>query len=115
MKSFPIDGYRFYKHGNRIIAVSTYAGRVVRGIATCAEEDTYDEEYGKRLAAARCNYKVAVKRRERAFNKAVEAAANLERAQKQVEKYRSYLWDASNAVIDAGTEVDNIVMERAEI
>ena len=115
MKSFPIDGYRFYKHGNRVIAVSTYAGRVVRGVAICADGDQYDEEYGKRLAAARCNYNVALKRRKRALDKATEAATEMERASAKLDKYRDYLWDASEAVLEAGTELDNVLAERAEI
>lgn len=115
MKHFPIERYRFYKHGNRIIAVSTYAGVSVRGVAICADGDEYDEEYGKRLAAARCNYAIALKRRQRALNKAMEAAQELEKAQAKLNKYRSYLWDSSEAVLAAGTELNNTIAERIEI
>lgn len=115
MKSFPIDGYRFFQHGNRVIAVSTYAGRTVRGIAVCAEGDDFDLEYGKRLAAARCNFKIAQKRRDRALGKVVQAVAEVEAANLHMDNARSYFYDAGNAVLEAGNEVDLILAEKAEI
>ena len=54
--------YRYFIAGNKVIAVSTYAGKTVRGIAICSPEDKFDIEFGKKLAAARCNEKVAEKR-----------------------------------------------------
>ena len=115
MKHFPIEGYHFFQHGNRVIAVTTYAGRTVRGVAVCADGDEFDIEYGKRLAAARCNYKVALKRRERATDKVFHAVEDFERADKELNKYRQYFYDASNAVIDAGNELDQVMREKAEI
>ena len=44
---YPFEKYRYYTAGNKIIAVSTYAGKTVRGIAKCAEGDTFDIEKGK--------------------------------------------------------------------
>jgi len=58
--------YRYFTAGNKVIAVSTYAGKTVRGVAICAPGDDFDLEFGKRLAAARCNEKVAEKRYNRA-------------------------------------------------
>ena len=115
MKHFPIEGYHFYQHGNRVIAVTTYAGRKVRGVAVCASDDAFDLEYGKRLAAARCNYKVAQKRRERATGKVYEAIHAFEKADRELQKYRQYFYDASDAVIEAGNELDVVLGEKAEI
>ena len=115
MKSFPIEGYRFFQHGNRVIAVSTYAGRTVRGVAVCASDDEFDLEYGKRLAAARCNAKVALKRRLRALNKAIEATAEYEKAEKHLHEMRQYWADAYDAYMDAETAVDQILAEKAGI
>ena len=115
MKHFPIEGYHFFQHGNRVIAVTTYAGKTVRGVAVCANDDEFDLEYGKRLAAARCNYKVAKKRRERAFTKVANAAEVYEAACHDLDKYRRYFYDASNAVLEAGTELDHVLAEKAEI
>ena len=43
----------------KVIAISTYAGKPVRGVAICSVHDEFDLEKGKKLAAARCNAKVA--------------------------------------------------------
>lgn len=81
---YPLEKYRYYyaKKINadgttcpQVIAVSTFAGRVVRGIATCdpRDEKNYDIEKGKALAAARCNEKIAARRVKRAQRKHEEA------------------------------------------
>lgn len=63
---FPIEKYHFIKTRNKIIAMSTFAGKTVKGVAKLNPKDEYDEEFGKRLAAARCNLKIAQKRCKRA-------------------------------------------------
>ena len=35
MSNFPLEKYRYYVDGNRVIAVSTYCGKTVRGVAVC--------------------------------------------------------------------------------
>lgn len=112
MKRFPIDGYHFFQHGNRVIAVTTYAGRTVRGVAVCADGDEFDFEYGKRLAAARCNYKVAKRRRARALGKVESAIQDYELAKANLNKYRQYFYDAGRAELDAGTELDSVLAEK---
>lgn len=32
---FPFDKYKYYHNGNQVIAVSTFAGKTVKGIAKC--------------------------------------------------------------------------------
>lgn len=66
MKKFSPDKYRYIVNGNTVIAISTYAGKTVKGVAKCDPEDTFDLEKGKKLAAARCNEKVCRKRLRRA-------------------------------------------------
>lgn len=68
------SAYHYYTTpDNRVICTSTYAGKTVRGIAKCADSDVFDIEFGKRLAKARVDYKVARKREERAHIKYIEA------------------------------------------
>lgn len=62
--------YTFYKQGNNVICVSHYAGKTVKGIARCAPDDVYDENFGKSLAQLRCDIKVAEKRYKAAVNNA---------------------------------------------
>lgn len=58
--------YRVYKHDNEIIAISSFAGRDVKGIAKCDPRDTYSEQKGLALAEARCDNKICNKRVKRA-------------------------------------------------
>ena len=69
---YPIEKYKFYTNGSRVIAVSTYAGKTVRGVAVCHAGDTFSLEKGKKLAALRCAEKIAKKRVARANQKVDE-------------------------------------------
>ena len=57
--------YNYYFNGNKIICVSKYAGKPVRAVAICSDEDEYDEVYGKDLARARVDLKIAEKKLKR--------------------------------------------------
>lgn len=107
MKNFPYNKYQFYtaKKVNgepyRVIAVSTYAGRKVRGVAKCAPDDKFDMDKGKMLAAARCNLKVAEKRRNRAMKKKAEAIRKKDEANDYYAKMFSYFNDSFIAYEEA--------------
>lgn len=107
--NFPLEKYRFYQNGNRIIAVSTYAGKTVRGVAICHPEDKFDLELGKRIAAARCNEKIAKKRLDRANSKAMEAAFDVTQAQKHQRDMQEYYNDAFVAYNNAAQEYDKLI------
>lgn len=82
--------YIYYRSDNKIIALSTYAGKTVKGYAKCNPEDTFDNETGKALAAARCNVKVAVKRAknaEKKWNESVQAYLKAEKHMHAMAKY----------------------------
>lgn len=83
--------------GKKIIAISTYAGRTVKGVAKCHPNDKFDVEFGKKLAAARCNEKVAGKRLARALNKYREAVDESIAANEKMNRMRDYALDASEA------------------
>lgn len=95
--------YRIYEQTERktgkrkVIVVSTYAGKEIKGIATCNPNDEYDYNKGCDLAMQRCNLKVAHKRKKNAVKKYEEACEKLMAAQKRVEKMKDYLNDASAA------------------
>lgn len=92
-----------------IIAASTYEGRTVKGYAKCDVNDTFNLEAGKKLAAARCNERIAIKRARRASRKFEEAQAELASAQARLAKMTSYLEDSHDAVVTAKIEVDEIL------
>lgn len=80
---------------NRVICVSTYGGKPVRGVAVCSEHDEFDEEVGKMIAQSRCDYKIAVKRLKRANQKRAEAQKMVEEAQEYLRKMEEYVNDAA--------------------
>lgn len=107
---YPIEKYTFktFEKKNEdgttstvVIAFSTYAGKTVKGVAKCLSTDEFDLEKGKRLAAARCDYKVCFKRRNRAMNKLREARATFECAQDNMSRMYNYYNDASRECIES--------------
>ena len=115
MIDFPIDRYNYYSYidkqtgANVIVAASTYAGKVVKGVAKCDPSDTYDFQKGKELAAARCAEKIALKREKRAARKLAEAEAALEQAQKFYDDMLYYSQDAWQAVQDNTVKIAEIM------
>ena len=111
MKNHQLEKYRFYQNGNRIIAVSTYGGRTVRGVAICHPDDKFDMDLGKRLAAARCNEKVAAKRYARATKRYKDAEDAYRVASENVDRMSDYRNDAFIAMNEAFQAVDALVAE----
>lgn len=113
MKNYPIEKYKFFvrQSDNAVIAVSTYAGKVVKGIAKCAPGDKFNLEKGKELAAARCNLKIARKRLGRAQKKMREAIDASERIDKFYCDMSVYQRDALTAVIDAANKLQAIELD----
>ena len=102
---YPMEKYKYYTTNNKVIAVSTYAGKTVRGVAKCDPRDTFDLEKGKILAAKRCNEKVAKRRYTRAQKRVKEAARALETAQNHYHKMLQYMNDAHDAYGQAEKDV----------
>lgn len=98
---YSLDKYKYYiptkvdSTPYKVIAVSTYAGRTVRGVAKCDPKDTFDIEKGKQLAAARCQAKVSSQRLKRATKKLDEAVKALEKAQKYYDDMTVYFNDSA--------------------
>lgn len=102
---YPIEKYKFFTTKaadgcDKVIAISTYAGRTVRGVAICSADDTFSLEKGKELAALRCAKKIAHKRIARAKRKYREAEIALEIAEAREEQMEDYVDDAYDALDD---------------
>ncbi len=110
---YPIEKYKFFTQetprGVKTIAVTTYAGKTVRGTALCAPSDVYDEETGKKIAAARCNLKVAEKRLIRAEHKYHKAKEAEFAAARYVEKMDQYWEDADDAYWEANGVLEDLI------
>ena len=86
--------YRIYEAPNMTIAVSSFAGQTVRGVAKCHPGDEFDSEKGAMLAAARCGAKIAEKRCKRAYSKVDEAKVQLDAAINHYSEMLKYQSDA---------------------
>ena len=97
--------YKFVHLKNRVIAISTYAGKTVKGEAACHPDDEFDTEFGEKLAEARCRVKVAKKRAARAKKKRIEAERMVEDAMRHLTKMNNYSSDAEMELHKAKAEV----------
>lgn len=111
MFDYPLNKYKFYSGNGKVIAVSTYGGRVVKGVAKCDPNDEFDMEKGKQLAAARCNAKVAKKRVKRAHVELKNAIDDFSKASARVGEMDQYLLDAIKAEVIAKEEIKTILNE----
>ena len=111
MFEYPMEKYKFYTAPNKIVAVSTYEGKVVRGVAKCHPGDHFDADVGKKLAAARCNQKIANKRKKRADRELKRAVAEFDKAQRRMYAMNDYYEDARTAVKNANMRVDKLLEE----
>ena len=93
----------------RIIAVSSFAGKPVKGHADCHPKDEFDKEYGIALAVARCAEKIAAKRCNRAYSKVDEAKAQVNAAMEHLAKMMKYESDAETHYNIAAYELASIL------
>ena len=113
---YPLEKYRFIERTRKdgvkeIIAISTYAGKAVKGVAKCAPGDNYFIADGEIIAAARCNAKVAAKRAKRAEKKMAEAEARLAEAIKYRNAMQEYVVDSAYALKVAEDELAEILSD----
>ena len=94
-----------------VVAISSYAGKPVRGVAKLNPEDQFDVEFGKKLAAARCNLKVAKKRLQRATGKYSESGIAYVEAKRQYNKMCDYFCDATDAYDKAAEELREVLAD----
>ena len=94
--------YHYYTNNkNIVVATSTYAGKVVRGVAKCSPNDEFNLETGKKIAKARLDVKVAAKRKARARLMAFEAMNLAEQARDYLERMSKYFDDSCDSYNDA--------------
>ena len=98
--------YRIYESPDKVIAVSSFAGQTVRGVAKCHPGDEFDSEKGAMLAAARCGVKIAEKRVKRAYSKVDEAKNAVDAAIAHLSEMMKYEADAEAILNVAQFELD---------
>jgi hypothetical protein len=107
---YPLSKYKFYvTPDHKTIAVSTYAGKTIKGIAKTDPRDKFNRIFGMELAAARCAVKVAKKRKARAEKMLDKAQKECIEACKYVNKMRKYFEDADKELDEAKLNVKNLL------
>ena len=104
-----MNKYHFIVTDNKVICLSSYMGRRVRGIAKCSPNDTFDVEFGKQLARARCDVKVMQKRHQRALALWDEADNRLYEAEEYMDKIDDYLYHAGDDYENAVNELNELL------
>ena len=96
MRNYTNDKYTYFvaDKQKKVVAVSTYAGKIVRGIAKCDPRDDFSVEDGKKLAAARCAVKIAKKRNANANAQKQKAYNELVAKQHRLQKMNDYVDDS---------------------
>ena len=102
------NNYKYIETPNKVIALSTYAGKTVRGVAKCHPNDTFNVEFGRKLAAARCNAKIAAKRAINAQKKYWVAHDEYQKANRAFEKYSQYYIEAVAQLNKAEIYLDEV-------
>lgn len=92
-----------------VVAISTYAGKTVKGYAKCHPSDAWDWEKGKALAIARCAEKIAKKRAARATAKLAEAQEILAEAVAYVNDMTEYFTDSADEVAITNAYVNELL------
>lgn len=110
--------YKFYsfhidEKGKKVVAVTHYAGRTIRGIAKCSPADTFDIELGCKIAVARAEKKVAQAKIRNASAKYLAAAVAADAAQKRFDDMKQYYMDAVDQ-FDAIVEIHNKLIDEIE-
>ena len=106
IKPYSFKKYKFTIEGNTIIAQSTFGRKPVVGKAKCHPDDEFDLEYGKTLAAARCNAKIAKKRNRKAIERYFAAEQGLNKAKYEMQEAVSYFMESSDLLEKAENLID---------
>ena len=111
METYPIEKYKFIilPEQKKVIALTSYSGKAVKGIAGCSEHDEFDVEVGKRLAAARANVKVAMKRKARAEKKLAYFDKVIDEVEREYHALEEYLYMADERWENAVDELAGVL------
>ena len=105
--------YRTPKNSDvkEVIALGEYRGKIVKGVAKCDPRDDFDPAIGEKLAAYRCNLKIADRRLANAEKKVAEAKATYEKVAKELVKAEMYLAHATTEYSLADKELSDFICE----
>ncbi len=107
------EKYHFYYNveTGTIVCTTIYKGQMVRGIAKCSPEDSFELETGKKLAYLRCKAKFARKKLQRARKAYAEAVIVEARAKNNLSKAVDFVNDSDYQLELATNELMNFEYE----
>lgn len=111
---FPLNKYKYYvdEKNGIVVAVQTFAKKRFSGIARCAKSDVFDVEIGKKIAALKCNKKIASARVKYAKSERDSWDRWYFEVKSRKEKYEAYLQMAVEEYNEAVDEL-NDALDRA--
>lgn len=107
------DKYNFYHNTetNIIVCTTLYKGQMVRGIAKCSEDDSFNLDTGKKLAYLRCKKKYMRKKLRRAQKVYTETQREVERVQRNLSKAGKFLDDSEDQLDVAVAELNEFAAQ----
>ena len=108
---FPIEKYKFYTNGKKVIAKSTYAGKTIQATATCGPMDEFNLEIGKRIAAARCDLKIADKRMINFNKKRFDIIDKIALLKHELDEIDKYCLSATEEFVEAKKRLNDLTRE----
>lgn len=102
----------YYNEENRtVVCTTTYKGQMVRGIAKCSEDDSFNLDTGKKLAYLRCKKKYMRKKLRRAQKVYTETQREVERVQRNLSKAGKFLDDSEDQLDVAVAELNEFAAQ----
>jgi hypothetical protein len=110
------DNYNFYysQATRSVICTTYYKGKIVKGVAKCDPNDTFDLETGRQLAYLRCRKKFFKRKFERAADTYARAVVEANRAEDRRQRAVEFINDATRelnevkqALATLETELEN--------
>ena len=112
-KNFPLSKYKYViiPEKQMIIAITTYAGKTVKGVARCHDNDVWNEEIGKKIAAYKCNLKVQKKRLESLYASKAYTEMAIDFYVENLNQLEVLIDAATEALDDAVNKLDTTIDE----
>lgn len=88
-----------------VIAMAKSDGKTIKGVAKCSPNDTFDVEVGKKLAEARCKYKVMKRQALEAADLVDFYRGVVEDGKVSLRKAEQFSWDMYLKVDEAEKEL----------
>lgn len=102
------------KEQKKVICITKYKGKTVKGTAKCMETDVFSEDIGKRIAKAKCQYYLAIKRLDSILNVESECYKKMEELKKEQEKVERARREIISSFVEANHELYEIIKKYKE-